>query len=1400
MKISQGFLDKINSAAPGQMNDQARGAFIKFASMSKDIEGILDKLSEGSLTEFVERLKDFDKSSIVSANNAKELLTQIGKKSKLDDETLRKGKQLIDLHVKENLLQKKTFDQSTKYFQDRTRYFENDRKMLQTQMQMQRDAVESWEKNFWGPFRNMFKGSSLTHFSTMAANTLIKSSAPLFSSYLNVTQRSYETFLSRSGDQLTAVFSNAGNEYAKEFMNTAKEVFSALREGFKEGKEKSFQRRQEKIFAKFEKSIEHAEHNIEHARNMEDLLDSKMSHTFSDFDDSVDLFGKYLKKALSIEGEKLDNIKKEKNNLDKEEINNRSSGIRAKAGGFGSGMATGVMTALPYIGQLFGNAIGKMSETSSMIMDVLTEREKGKMNMGAKLQQTFGGVSEGSINALGSQRNVLFGIDFEQLQENYTALYNVYGNINKISSDTLNYQIKFNKAIGVGAEEGAEFQKALSHAGIAGSKAMDDFRKQSDKFAKKEGASTKDVMRDIVKNTNHIALVSSPKMIASFAKAAAELRGMGLHIDSIVKISEGFEDINNAIDTTFQLNAGLGTSIDPIRMHILAMQGDVGAVQKELFSQFKNIDELNVMQVRLISQRLGMSAEEVRTMHHALHLQHEMEDSATEMAQIQRSLLKDKSVTNRLSEAGFKTETEQQEFISKRIADLYDQHKADYKNFETFKEALAKPGSSLFKEFQVKLSRTDTEKTMEEMLQEQVDLEGIMAEKMEAFADGHSETAKRLIAMQQIISGATTQLLAWSIGIATPLMSGMLRALGAPKLAGAIDDMGADFGKMLGEFEKLQTDNPLLKKVLGDQTQNFSQEIKTEMTELWKNLPERIGNAVAAALRGVGTSTGDSISDQLRYMPGIGTGFGQLWDMLSDREGRTFRTNANVKVYSGFETPEERERRRIEELTRPPKKKDGGLLSGPGGPKGDKIPLWGSDGEFIINQEAVQHWGLPFMEFINAKKYADGGHVGNKQNSKVAKPQIFENDVAKQVILPDGSKRWFLKFDNGTYEVDATTYANTLKNREKNELQSGKGRTNQGIVLNEIRDALSGNLKETGKLYQIGQGESLAYQMALAPLTYMLGKLMAIPNLAAQGSDVLFGTHLHDITRKPFEFINELTGANIEGNSSFINDAADFLGSMKGTYNTFVKTEQLIGNIVKNKKMQGILAANILGSPHSIHRGEDGDLSIDPANIGLETVAGLIGGMNFTKTMSKAFSPEIQEQIHAVKKKLFDNHAVRSFIKEKLAYSTLKTVKKTVGIGSHERAAGFNPGYGFDFNNFADNLKSSLAPQIEGHKNGGLVGSFKAGTLAGSLPGFINTNYLDSAVVHPNEYMQVLTQQQKTERDETFIGMTNVIKDLKKTLDVLTSVMGSKQNIVVKIGDTELKEQIIQTLYNSGLE
>ena len=48
--------------------------------------------------------------------------------------------------------------------------------------------------------------------------------------------------------------------------------------------------------------------------------------------------------------------------------------------------------------------------------------------------------------------------------------------------------------------------------------------------------------------------------------------------------------------------------------------------------------------------------------------------------------------------------------------------------------------------------------------------------------------------------------------------------------------------------------------------------------------------------------------------------------------------------------------------------KDGGLITGPGGPKEDKVPLWGSHGEFMQPTEAVNLYGKDFMEKVRSLK------------------------------------------------------------------------------------------------------------------------------------------------------------------------------------------------------------------------------------------------------------------------------------------------------------------------------------------------------------------------------------------------------------------------------------------------
>jgi hypothetical protein len=62
------------------------------------------------------------------------------------------------------------------------------------------------------------------------------------------------------------------------------------------------------------------------------------------------------------------------------------------------------------------------------------------------------------------------------------------------------------------------------------------------------------------------------------------------------------------------------------------------------------------------------------------------------------------------------------------------------------------------------------------------------------------------------------------------------------------------------------------------------------------------------------------------------------------------------------------------------RKADGGLVSGPGGPRDDAIPAWLSDGEFVVNaKETARHRRL--LEAVNAGRFAYGGYVSAQRIS-----------------------------------------------------------------------------------------------------------------------------------------------------------------------------------------------------------------------------------------------------------------------------------------------------------------------------------------------------------------------------------------------------------------------------------
>ena len=58
----------------------------------------------------------------------------------------------------------------------------------------------------------------------------------------------------------------------------------------------------------------------------------------------------------------------------------------------------------------------------------------------------------------------------------------------------------------------------------------------------------------------------------------------------------------------------------------------------------------------------------------------------------------------------------------------------------------------------------------------------------------------------------------------------------------------------------------------------------------------------------------------------------------------------------------------------------GGMVTGPGGPTSDSVPLWASNGEYVLNAETVRRLGKAKLDLINhgasAPRFATGGFIG----------------------------------------------------------------------------------------------------------------------------------------------------------------------------------------------------------------------------------------------------------------------------------------------------------------------------------------------------------------------------------------------------------------------------------------
>jgi TP901 family phage tail tape measure protein len=155
---------------------------------------------------------------------------------------------------------------------------------------------------------------------------------------------------------------------------------------------------------------------------------------------------------------------------------------------------------------------------------------------------------------------------------------------------------------------------------------------------------------------------------------------------------------------------------------------------------------------------------------------------------------------------------------------------------------------------------------------------------------------------------------------------------------------------------------------------------------------------------------------------------------------------------------------------------DGGMVTGPGGPRDDRILTRLSNGEFVVNAESTsRHRDL--LEAINAKRFADGGFVGGKASrisggfvlgqlsliDPTPNLRAYNRAVRQQAAALRELQREQRQFDRQRKEQREADKAVRVAGREVDRAKTDKARKAAEEALREAQKKARLEAKETEK-------------------------------------------------------------------------------------------------------------------------------------------------------------------------------------------------------------------------------------------------------------------------------------------------------------------------------------------------
>lgn len=175
--------------------------------------------------------------------------------------------------------------------------------------------------------------------------------------------------------------------------------------------------------------------------------------------------------------------------------------------------------------------------------------------------------------------------------------------------------------------------------------------------------------------------------------------------------------------------------------------------------------------------------------------------------------------------------------------------------------------------------------------------------------------------------------------------------------------------------------------------------------------------------------------------------------MFPDAEEQ-HQQNRNAALGVDVETARSRMLRNFERLA------FGGKVYGPGGPKDDVIPAMISNGEYVVNADAVGHYGVGFMDAVNSKKLAGGGLArfaggsgGTRINPFTGMP-IVDASATPELAKANSEYVKAIKEAAETYKKESESIKDSIKAEEE---LTEKKKTHSDIIKEQILSGESSN-------------------------------------------------------------------------------------------------------------------------------------------------------------------------------------------------------------------------------------------------------------------------------------------------------------------------------------------------------